>query len=37
MSLAGRIILGLVWLALLVLASDAVFNILSALRAGSLY
>lgn len=37
MNLAERILLGLVWLALLILALDAAFNILSAFRHGSLY
>lgn len=37
MSLVERIVFALVWVALLVLASDAAFNIFSALRLGSLY
>ena len=37
MSVAEKIVFTLVWLALLVLASDAAFNIFSALRQGSLY
>jgi hypothetical protein len=37
MSLGEKIVFALVWVALLVLASDAAFNIFSALRQGSLY
>jgi hypothetical protein len=37
MNIAERIVFVLVWVALLVLASDAAFNIFSALRQNSLY
>jgi hypothetical protein len=37
MKLAEWILLGLVWVALLVLASDAAFNIISAFARGTLY
>lgn len=37
MGLGEKIVFALVWAALLVLASDAAFNLFSALRQGSLY
>ena len=37
MKLGEWILFGLAWLALLVLLSDALFNILSAVARGSLY
>ena len=37
MKLGEWLLFGLAWLALLVLLSDALFNILSALARGSLY
>ena len=37
MKLGEWILFGMAWLALLVLLSDALFNILSALTKGSLY
>jgi len=37
MSLGEKIVFALVWVALLVLASDAAFNIFNALRQGSIY
>ncbi|GIX48461.1 MAG: hypothetical protein KatS3mg131_2672 [Candidatus Tectimicrobiota bacterium] len=36
MGIGERLVLGLVWLALLVLAADAVFNVVQALRHGAL-
>jgi hypothetical protein len=37
MSLGEKIIFALIWVALLVLASDAAFNIFSALSGGSFH
>jgi hypothetical protein len=35
MNLAEKIVLGLIWIALLILASDAAFNLFSAVIQGS--